>query len=77
MLGKFQEEIGEYIGNFLKCYYRLFRIEWLDKFILEEGYFEVLEINLKYYNCPDFMARTNALNIVLDLFRQPKVRQFI
>lgn len=39
VLLKFKEEIGEYIGNFLKCYHKLFKIEWLGKFILPDGYF--------------------------------------
>ena len=46
------EEVLEYIGSFLKAYNRLFCGEWMEKFILEDEYFELLEICCKFYNCP-------------------------
>ena len=71
------EEAIEYLGSFLKMYQRMFCKEWIHRFIDEEGYFELLEISFKFYNCSELITRTSVLNIVFSLLSYQEVKDYL
>lgn len=48
-----KEEAIEYLGSFLKAYHRIFTPNWLEKFIIHQEYFQLLEVCFHFYNCPE------------------------
>ena len=55
----------------------MFCKEWIHRFIDDQGYFELLEISFKFYNCKELITRTSVLNIVFTLLGYEEVREYL